>query len=176
MPTAESFEEFATSASPMLMRTAWLLAGDRASAEDLVQETLTRVFVRWRKRTPIDNPAGYARTVLVRLHVAGRRRRSAGEVITAHVPERAAESDPTVSLALHAALATLDRRDQAVLVLRYFSDRSVADVAADLDLSESAVRTRTSRASARLRARLGPDFLAPSSLSCTDSSDERPSR
>lgn len=162
MPTALPFEEFAASATPMLMRTAWLLTGERAAAEDLVQETLTRIFVRWGRRTRIDNPAGYARTVLVRLHVAGRRRRSSSEVVTADLPEAGSHDDRTATLAVRAAMAGLDPRDQAVLVLRYFCDLTVAETAAEMRLTESAVRTRASRATARLRERLGPDFLVPS--------------
>ncbi len=169
MTTAGPFEEFATSASPMLMRTAWLLTGERAAAEDLVQETLTRVFVRWGRRQRIDNPAGYARTVLVRLYVSGRKRRSAGEVVTADLPETPHHPDPTATLAVRAAISGLDPRDQAVLVLRYFCDLTVAETAAELRLTESAVRTRASRATARLRERLGPDFLVPASPRSTPS-------
>jgi RNA polymerase sigma-70 factor (sigma-E family) len=154
-----AFEEFAVAAAPMLQRTAWLLTRDRHAAEDLVQETLAKVFVAWGRRTPIDNPAAYARTALVRLYISGRRRRSSTEVVTDQLPERARETDQAASLALHAALRDMHPKDQAVLVLRWFVDRSVAETAADLQMTESAVRTRASRALGRLRERLGDDFL-----------------
>ena len=159
MATTEEFEAFAVDAAPMLLRTGWLLTGESHAAEDLVQETLARVFVRWHRRTPIDNPAGYARTVLVRVFITGRRRRSSTEVVTDRLPERSTTHDTTATLALRAAVDDMDPKDQAVLVLRYFADQSVAETAAQLGMTENAVRTRTSRAAARLRDRLGDDFL-----------------
>lgn len=157
MHPESSFEEFAVATSSMLYRTAWLLTSDQHAAEDLVQETLARVFPRW-GRKPIDNPAGYARTVLVRIFVKGRQRRSASEVVTDQVPQRVVEEDLSAALSLHAAIADLNPRDRAVLVLRYYGDRSVAEVASDLGMSETAVRTRASRAIARLRPHLGDEF------------------
>ena len=156
----QEFADFALSVAPMLHRTAWLLAGDHHLAEDLVQETLARLFVATRKSRPIDNPGGYARTVLVRLHLDARRRKSASEVITDHVPESATEVDHAGSFALRAAMAHLKPEDRAVLVLRYYLDLSVAETARDLRLNPGAVRMRCSRAVAQLRDQLG-DFVVP---------------
>jgi RNA polymerase sigma-70 factor (sigma-E family) len=153
------FEQFAREAAPMLQRTAWLLTRDAHAAEDLVQETLAKVYVAWTRRRPIDNPAAYARTVLVREFINVRRRRSSTEVVTDTLPEHGSEQDRSATLALRAAMSDMDPRDQAVLVLRYFVDRTVAETADDLRLTESAVRTRSSRALGKLRARLGDDFL-----------------
>jgi RNA polymerase sigma-70 factor (sigma-E family) len=157
--TTEEFEAFAVAAAPMLLRTGWLLTGETHAAEDLVQETLAKVFVRWHRRTPIDNPAGYARTVLVRVFISARRRRSSTEVVTDRLPERSVTHDSTAMLAVRAALGDLHPKDQAVLVLRYVADQSVAETATQLGMTENAVRTRTSRAASRLRERLGDDFL-----------------
>jgi RNA polymerase sigma-70 factor (sigma-E family) len=159
MADDSSFEQFATAAAGVLLRTAWLLTADKHAAEDLVQETLARVYVRWSGRTPIENPVGYARTVLVRQFISGRRRRSSTEVVTDVLPETGVLSDQVAHIALRTAIAGMDPKDRAVLVLRYFADRTVAETAADLGLTESAVRTRTSRAVDRLRTRLGDDFL-----------------
>ncbi|MDT0443093.1 sigma factor [Streptomyces johnsoniae] len=76
----ESYRLFATSRSPALYRSACLMtSGDTRLAEDLVQETLSRMYtIRGRKRC-IDNPDAYAMTVLVRAYLAHRRRRSSGE-------------------------------------------------------------------------------------------------
>jgi RNA polymerase sigma-70 factor (sigma-E family) len=159
MADDDSFERFAIEVARTLHRTAYLLTGDGHAAEDLVQECLARVYVRWRASTPIDNPAGYARTVLVRQFVTGRRRRSSTELVTDQVPDAGTGTDPAATLALHAAIALMDPRDRAVLVLRFFADRSVSQTASDLEMTESAVRTRTSRAFGRLRVLLGDDFM-----------------
>ena len=150
------FEEFAHARSPHLLRAAWLLCGDRHQAEDLVQETLAKVYVRWHRRLGgrIENPAAYAQTALVRTFLSSRRRRSSGELPYAAVPDAAhpdsaAETD--LQLQVAQALAGLAPTDRAVLVLRYLEDRSVADVAQLLGISDGAVRNRSMRALDRLR-------------------------
>jgi len=155
------FEAFAHARTPHLLRSAWLLCGDTHHAEDLVQETLAKVYVRWHRRlgTPIDNPAAYAQTTLVRTFLSARRRRWSGELPYAEPPDgvhadRAAETD--LQLLVAQALAGLAPTDRAVLVLRYLEDRSVADVAAQLGVSEGAVRNRSMRALDRLRPLLEP--------------------
>src|SRR6478672_6547957 len=128
------FEEFARARTPHLHRSAWLLCGDRHQAEDLVQETLAKVYVRWHRRlgARIDNPAAYAQTTLVRTFISARRRRSSGETPYGDLPEQA-EADHAAGsdlrLALVQALDGLAPVDRAVLVLRYLEDLSVAEVA-----------------------------------------------
>jgi RNA polymerase sigma-70 factor (sigma-E family) len=155
------FEVFAHARAPKLLRSAWLLCGDVHQAEDLVQETLAKVYVRWHRRLggPIDNPAAYAQTALVRTFLSARRRRSSGELPYADPPDRvdhdrAAETD--LQLLVADALAGLAPADRAVLVLRYLEDRSVSETAAALGVSEGAVRTRSMRALDRLRPLLSP--------------------
>ena len=151
-----AFEEFAHGRAPHLLRSAWLLCGDAHQAEDLVQETLAKVYVRWHGRLAgrIDNPAAYAQTTLVRTFLSARRRRSSKELPYADPPDgvhpdRAAETD--LQLLVADALAGLAPVDRAVLVLRYLEDRSVSEVAGVLGLSEGAVRNRSMRALDRLR-------------------------
>jgi RNA polymerase sigma-70 factor (sigma-E family) len=161
MTKDREFEEFALARIPHLHRSAWLLCGDRHRAEDLVQEALARVYVRWHRRLarPIENPAAYAQTCLTRVFLDSQRRRSSQEHPTEVLPERGVSGeDSDVRLALVAALAELAPLDRAVLVLRYLDDRSVADVAWALGCSEGAVRTRTSRALDRVRDVLGPSL------------------
>jgi RNA polymerase sigma-70 factor (sigma-E family) len=153
MKSVEDFEEFARAGIPQLFRTAWLLTGDRHHAEDLVQDTLANLLRTWRR---IDNPGAYARTALVRTYISQRRRKSWSERPTEHLPEQVAPgSDPDLRMALQSALAELAPLDRAVLVLRFFEDRSVEQVALDLGKNASAVTSRTSRALDRLRAVLG---------------------
>jgi RNA polymerase sigma-70 factor (sigma-E family) len=157
--TTEDFEEFARARTPQLYRTAWLLTGDRHHAEDLVQETLAKMFRAWRGLQRIDNPPAYAQTVLARTFISQRRRRSWTEQPVSSMPERADRpGDPALRISLQNALAELAPLDRAVLVLRFFEDRSVEQVALDLGKNAGAIRTRTSRALDRLRAVLGADL------------------
>jgi len=156
----EEFERFATAQATGLYRAAWLLCGSHWAAEDLVQETLARVYSRWHRVYGADNPAAYAQTVLFRIFVTGRRRLSSTELPRADLPEREGRPhDHDLRLALTAALGTLPRPDRAVLVMRYLLDRDVATVARDLGVTENAVRSRASRALARVREQLGADFI-----------------
>lgn len=158
MPTTQEFEEFATARAPALYRAAWLLCGDHHRAEDLVQETLAKVYVRWMRRLGgrIDNPAAYAQTTLVRTFISARRRRSEHETPTGVLPDPGtADGDHDLRLSLAAALDGLEPLDRAVLVLRFLDDVSVADVAELLGISQGAVRNRSMRALQRLRDQLG---------------------
>jgi len=151
----QEFEEFAQARAAQLYRSAWLLCGSHHQAEDLVQETLAKVYARWRwPFGRIDNPAAYAQTTLTRTFLSGKRRRSNDERSYADVPDRAV-ADPAVGadvrLALRDVLAELPAPDRAVLVLRYLEDLSVDEVAARMGVSPGAVRNRSMRALERIR-------------------------
>ncbi|MFJ7592526.1 SigE family RNA polymerase sigma factor [Streptomyces sp. NPDC097617] len=159
------FREFAAGRAGHLYRSACLLtSGDTHLAEDLVQETLGRMYLRWGRISRIDNPAAYAQTVLVRSFLTHQRRRSAGERPVGELPDRrepaAAGGDPALRLTLLEALGRLSPKDRAVLVLRFWEDRSVEETADAMSTSSAAVRTRTSRALARLREQLGGSLSA----------------
>ncbi|MFC8719094.1 SigE family RNA polymerase sigma factor [Kitasatospora sp. NPDC057198] len=161
-PRAPEFEEFVAFRAGHLLRTAFLLTGgDAHLAEDLVQEALGRVFVKWRKISRLDNPSGYAQTVLINTFLSYRRRRSSTERVTDVLPETGVDDpDPALRLTLLRALSALPPADRAVLVLRFWEDRSVEETAGVLRIGDSAVRTRTRRALVRLRAVLGTDLDA----------------
>ena len=159
--SSEEFEEFAVARTPQLYRAAWLMCGDAHRAEDLVQETLAKVYVRWHRRlgAPIEHPVAYAHTTLARTYISAQRRRSNHETPIEHLPETSdGRGDAATGLALRAALDELAPMDRAVLVLRYLEDVSVADTADALGVSPGAVRNRTIRALDRLRAVLGPSL------------------
>lgn len=160
----KAYIEFAQARTRPLYRSAWLLAGgDTHLAEDLVQETLSRMYVVWgRGSDKLGNPAAYAQTVLVRNFLMHRRRRAtAGERLTAEPPEYGRQpatggaGDVALRVTLLDALARLGPKDRAVLVLRYWEDRSVEDTAEAMNTSSGAIRTRTVRALERLRTELG---------------------
>ncbi|BBC33304.1 RNA polymerase sigma-70 factor, sigma-E family [Streptomyces graminofaciens] len=164
---ADEYQEFAAARAGHLYRSACLLTGgDTHLAEDLVQETLGRLYVRWGRVQRVGNPAGYAQTVLTRTFLAHQRRRSSKERATDSIPDRAAVpgSDASLRLTLVEALAQLPAKDRAVVVLRYWEDRSIEETAAAMNASSAAVRTRCVRALARLRVLLGDalgEYVAP---------------
>jgi RNA polymerase sigma factor (sigma-70 family) len=169
----DGFVEFARARTRPLLRTAWLLTGDWHLAQDLVQETLARMFQTWH-RVPtgrlalaeapsagIDKPDAYAHTVLVRTYLALRRRRSFFERPSAVLDDRPTPPDQTdLRIVLVAALGQLSPGDRAVLVLRFLCDRSVEQVADDLGRRPTAIRSMTKRALERLRTHLGAEQVA----------------
>ncbi|MYW04552.1 SigE family RNA polymerase sigma factor [Streptomyces sp. SID3343] len=152
------FLEFAATHSGRLFRTACLLTtGDWHLAEDLLQETLGKLYPKWRKVSRMEWPFAYAHTTLVRTYLAQQRRKSSTERTTDNVPEQAvrAAGDTELRLTLLDGLARLSPRDRAVLVVRYWEDRSVDEAAEMLNLTAGAVRVRSLRALERLRVLLG---------------------
>jgi RNA polymerase sigma-70 factor (sigma-E family) len=150
------FEEFATARSSQLFRAGCVLTGDWYLAEDLVQETLGKLYQSWRRVSRLESPVAYANTVLVRTFLSHRRLRRTSEQPIATFPDvQHSDRDGALRVALLAGLATLSPKDRAVLVLRYWEDRSVEETAQALHLSVGAVRTQSHRALQRLRTILG---------------------
>ncbi len=149
---AAEFTAFVRETGTQLHQAAMLLTGDHHLAEDLTQATYAKVFVQWRRVSAADSPVAYARRTLLNTFLSHRRLRRSGERPADLTPPDAGhEPDPSARLDLLAALGTLAPVDRAVVVLRYWEDRSVADTARDLGLTESVVRTRARRALHRLR-------------------------
>ncbi len=166
-PSDGEFTEFAHASWAALYRTAYLLLGDPAEAEDLVQTTLAKTYASWSKVRDVDAAPGYARTVLVNTATSWFRKRSwRNERPTAEPPDLVHESDPSDRPALMSALAVLPPRQRAVIVLRYYEDLSVAQAATTLGVTEGTVKSQTSDALARLRTLLG-DAVVPQSLGAT---------
>ena len=154
------FADFVHATGTQLFRTAVLLCGDHHLAEDLTQTTYAKVFAKWSKVRRADSPTAYARTILLNTFLSHRRLRRSSERPVDEMPDRGHDDhDPTVRIDLLRALGTLSAGDRAVLVLRYWEDRSVEETAGMLGLSAGAVRTRSSRALARLRERIEPSLM-----------------
>lgn len=149
--THGDFDEFVQATSTRLTRTAVLLTGDVEAARDLVQTTYTTAYRRWRLVCRAENPVAYTRAILTRAFLSDKRRRRVSEVPLGSVEAPYTATDPGLRWSLFEALATLPPLDRAILVARYWEDLPVAETARLLDLSEGAVRTRSSRALARLR-------------------------
>lgn len=156
----EEFREFVAARSAALLRTAYLLAGDWATAEDLLQTALTKTYLAWRRLGEIEAVEPYARRVLVNTATSWWRRRWHGERPTEVMPERAAPDQIEEQVdrdALWRHVKSLPARQRAVLVLRFYEDLSEAQTAALLNISVGTVKSQTSRALNALRHRLGAE-------------------
>ncbi|WFF02757.1 SigE family RNA polymerase sigma factor [Micromonospora sp. WMMD964] len=156
----EQFREFVAARSAALLRTAYLLTGDWATAEDLLQTALTKTYLAWKRLGGIEAVEPYARRVMVNTSTSWWRRRWHGERPTEVLPERAGVDEIEQQLdrdLLWRHLKQLPNRQRAVLVLRYYEDMSEAQTAAMLDISPGTVKSQTSRALATLRRRMGAD-------------------
>jgi RNA polymerase sigma-70 factor (sigma-E family) len=146
----DGFGDYVAGNSRALLRAAWLLTGEWAAAEDLVQTALAAAWPRW---TTIGNPSAYVHRVMTTTYLRWQRRRWTGEVATESLPEaETGPDDPESRRVLLDALSTLPRQQRAAVVLRYFADLSEADTAAALGCSVGAVKSHTSRAVAKRRS------------------------
>ncbi|MET7878008.1 SigE family RNA polymerase sigma factor [Micromonospora profundi] len=164
-PLEEEFRDFVAARSAALLRTAYLLTGDWATAEDLLQTALTKTYLAWKRLGGIEAVEPYARRVMVNTSTSWWRRRWHGERPTEVLPERAGVDEIEQQLdrdLLWRHLKELPNRQRAVLVLRYYEDMSEAQTAAMLDISPGTVKSQASRALATLRRRMGsatPDLV-----------------
>ncbi|MFD3586318.1 SigE family RNA polymerase sigma factor [Streptomyces sp. NPDC058683] len=156
----EEFQSFMTGRWPRLMRTAYLLTGEQHAAEDLVQSTLERVFVAWRKVGSADDPEAYVRRVMMNAH-ARRHRRKLKEFLAPkddsglvrEVPDtgdRIAQADDRS--ALLKALAQLPARQREAVVLRYWEDLTETQAAEAMGCSVGTVKSNAAKGIAKLRA------------------------
>ena len=161
MTNATEFTEFASVASPRLRRMAFLLCGNWHTAEDLSQTALAKVFASWPRIKRREAAHTYATRTLVNTYLADRRLRRSTEILTEQLPERPADqAAPETRIVLLDALATLPPRSRATLILRYWADLNVDQVAAVLGCSPGTVKSTTARALTRLRDVLGSDEAA----------------
>jgi RNA polymerase sigma-70 factor (sigma-E family) len=157
------FERFSVLHADALLRNAYLMAGDRGEAEDLVQECLLRLARKWPRVRSMEHPGAYARRVLFNLILDGgtKRARRRTELVAVETPDRHGGDDETTApleahVELVRALSGLPGRQRAVLVLRYFADLPEAEVAAILGCSLGTVKSSASRGLERLRQTLDP--------------------
>lgn len=150
-------EAFLRSAHPGLVRAAYLLTGQDASGQDLVQETLVRVVLHWRKVSQADSPAAYAHRIMFNVFLGQRRRRWTREDPHPKPPEQEQDAGYTAVAdwdLLTRALMTLPPRQRAAVVLRHYQDLSEAQTAQAMACSIGNVKALTSRGLAALRTRL----------------------
>lgn len=146
----DEFDAWLVTAAPALHRTAYLLVGDWALAQDLVQHACAQT---WPRFGLLGSPDAYARTVMVRTATSWWRRRWRGELPTEVLPERLEDdwADVDRRHVLGRALAGLPPKQRAVLVLRFYDDLSEAAAAEALGWPIGTVKSTTARALAALR-------------------------
>ncbi|MEU0877750.1 SigE family RNA polymerase sigma factor [Lentzea sp. NPDC005914] len=150
MDRDREFREFVDARALVMRRTAFLLCGDWHRAEDIVQTTLTKLYVAW-SRVRKDSLDAYARKVLVRAAIdEGRRGFFQRERTTDAVPERPV-ADHSADLDLKLALDALPPGQRAVVVLRYWEDLSITETARILGRTEGTVKSQASKGLAALR-------------------------
>ncbi|NUP51077.1 MAG: SigE family RNA polymerase sigma factor [Catenulispora sp.] len=160
------FTEFARVRQRHLMRTAFLLCGEKQAAQDLTQTALLNLCRAWHRVRNADEVDSYAHRVLINAYLAARRkaareRKALWSKALESRPDRAVahpDFSSELRLPLLAALDRLPPKARAVVVLRYWEDLSVEATAAVLGCSTGNVKSQSSRALARLRALLGDGF------------------
>lgn len=162
-PPYAGFERFVLEASPGLLRSAYLLTGDRAEAEDLLQVALMRTMRRWESIT--GSPAGYAFVALVHLsHDRRRRQRRRPWTVPETDALHVADTDPVQRLLQRdlvvRAAGLLSPTQRQVIACRFLLDLSVTETSSALQMPESTVRSHCARALARMRASLDGDHGA----------------
>ena len=154
-----AFDEFVAIGSARLLRSAYLLTGDRGDSEDLLQVTLVRTARRWDMAR--NSPHAYAHRVLVNL-LHDRRRNRSRRVTEQRLDDFDDRLRPVADcaqarvdrMAIISVVRSLPARQREVVVLRFFADLSVSETAAAIGASEGTVKTHTSRALTALREAL----------------------
>ena len=152
------FRDFVAGRSGALLRTAYLITGNRTDAEDLLQTALAKTYLAWGRIRDREHPDAYVRRVMVNTNTSWWRKRRIDESpmeVMPEAPGRDEFGDRDLHDALWQALATLPRKQRAVLVLRYFEQLSEEEIASALGISPGTVKSQASRALAKLRTNAG---------------------
>ena len=152
------YVEYVTARLPHLKRAAYLLCGDSARADDIVQATVTKLYVHWRRASAAENLDGYVHRMLVRQFLDERSMKWSRVVLTDAPPDRATDPAPDRvedADAVRSLLRRLPPGQRAVLVLRFLCDMSIDDTAMVLRCSAGSVKAQTSRGLESLREFMG---------------------
>jgi RNA polymerase sigma-70 factor (sigma-E family) len=149
------FAEFVRTNTAALLRTGYLLTGNAGAAEELVQDTLVRLYAKWNKVQAAEQPLAYVRRSLTNAYINQQRRSAGHELRFDLLPDRADERDAVATVAdrdeLWPLLELLPARQRAALVLRYFHDLPDDQIAAALECRDGTVRSLISRGLATMR-------------------------
>lgn len=144
--SAPTFEDLFRDQYASVMRDALFVLGDRDLAKEVTSEAFTRLYVRWARVSRYDKPGAWVRRVAIRLAVRrhGHRSREGGEV------ERSHEGDHGLALDVRDAVRRLAPQQRAAIMLHYFDDLPLAEVARVLGCREGTVKAHLHQARARL--------------------------
>jgi RNA polymerase sigma-70 factor (sigma-E family) len=161
-----AFHDYVAARSSSLLRTAYLLTGNKADAEDLLQAALANTYLAWCRIEDFGSLDGYVRRAMVNTHISWWRRRRLEEYPTDELPDQPVTDhagDSELHDSLSRALRRLPERMRTAVVLRYYEDMSEAEIAGVLGVSLGTVKSTVSRAVAKLRidAELMGDFGVP---------------
>jgi RNA polymerase sigma-70 factor (sigma-E family) len=156
-----TFADFAANRLPTLLRYAVALTGDRDLAQDIVQDVLARAQVNWKRIERADSPDAYVRQMVLNEYLSWRRRwavrniQAAGEQMINLIDGQAATRDHADHVVdtdeLWTRLATLPRKQRAVIVLRYYEQLDDDEIADLLGCAPVTVRSNASKAIKTLR-------------------------
>jgi RNA polymerase sigma-70 factor (sigma-E family) len=154
----EDFAEYVAVSRPALWRTAYLLCGNVAQADDLVQSALLKLYVAWPRLVRGNRLDGYARRIIANSHIDETRRpwRRETEPLEGHEPVAETASDD--HSALIRALKSLPIGQRRVVVLRHYWGLSVAETAAELGISQGGVKSQCAIGLRKLEEALGPHY------------------
>jgi RNA polymerase sigma-70 factor (sigma-E family) len=152
----DGFRDYVASRSAGLVRLGWLLTGDEAAAQDLVQAALLKAWTRWARIQRQDAPDAYVRRVMMSTFLSWVRRRRwqvefTSDVVNEAIGANDAYAEADSRLSVRRSLGELPPRQRAVVVLRYFDDLSEAQTARVLGCSVGTVKSQAAKALAKLR-------------------------
>jgi len=153
------FAAFCVEEHPRLVGALSLYCGDRAVAEELAQDALARACRDWKKVRQLGAPGAWTHRVAINLAKSRFRRMSAEARAKRRLQEEQSVRndsglDPATAMDIRRAVASLPRRQRTALILRYYVDMSVRDVAETMDCPEGTVKTLTSKSIDSLRQSL----------------------
>ena len=159
-----SFEQFFEAEYPGICRALWLGLGEGCDPEDAAQDAFARAFQKWAAVSRMDRPATWVFVVAVRQARRNMRRRDRSLTASTWTPELLQPTQDVASrLAIAAALDELAPRQRLAIVLRYYADLTVRDVAKAMDCREGTVKATIHSAHDRLRT------LLPNELTISES-------
>lgn len=151
------FDSWVAARGPALMRLAYVLTGNRADAEDVVQDALSRALARWSRIRGVADPDAYVRRMVVNAHVSWWRRFRRRETPVETVADSAVVErvQPEERDRLWRACLALPVDQRTAVVLRFYEDLEYAEIADLTGVREGSVRSRVSRGIATMREQLG---------------------
>jgi RNA polymerase sigma-70 factor (sigma-E family) len=151
------FDDWVAARGPGLLRLAYVLTGNRADAEDAVQDALARALPRWEHIRSVGDPDAYVRRMVVNAHTSWWRKFRRRETPVAEAHGSRASADPGVDERdrIWRACLALPEPQRVAVVLRYYEQREYAEIAALTGVAEGSVRARVSRGLVAMRGLLG---------------------